>query len=406
MPTATPPSPAASTGEWVDFRLGYQPAFDGLRGIGVSSFVVYHGIVLYEGTLSSRILPGAFLWLELFFVQSGFLITSLLLEERYRTGSISLRNFYARRAVRLLPALIVVVGLTSAFLLTFSQHKGVDAAWREVWGGLFYVQNWLNAYSVNHVPLYLSHLWSLSVEEQFYVVAPIGMVALLYFGVPLRRIIVFLGIGALVSAGWMLFLERGIDDDLRLGRLYYATDTRAQGFFIGMALACMAAAGLVFRPATSRVTRAAGWTGAIVLMLMLQFTDLKERTAYRGGFLLCGLAVAAILVEVVQSPGGALSRLLSWRPFRFVGVMAYGVYLWHWPIMHVVRQYTDWSESATVSLQVSLTLVVATISYYALERPLLRLLSPRFARVAPERELAARATPATGTPLVAPAPYD
>ena len=118
---------------WVDFRLGYQPAFDGLRGIGVTTFILYHGIITYEGTNRSWFLPGAYLWLELFFVQSGFLITSLLLDEWYRTGEVRLRNFYARRALRLLPALFAVVLFAVAAMVSFGEYGDLQGAWLEVW---------------------------------------------------------------------------------------------------------------------------------------------------------------------------------------------------------------------------------------------------------------------------------
>ena len=292
---------------WVDFHLGYQPAFDGLRGIGVTTFILYHCIIAFENTNQSWFLPGAYLWLELFFVQSGFLITSLLLDEWYRTGEIRLRNFYARRALRLLPALFAVVLFALVALWTFSPYSDAPGAWREVWGSLFYHQNWVGAFGTTKFPVYLSHTWSLSIEEQFYLAAPIGLVILLAWQRSLRRAIPFIAAGALASAVWMGVMASRTFHPLHLQRLYYGTDTRAQGLLVGVVLAVAIHSGLWLRPGDERHDRIARIWGAVgfaVLVVMLFSADLREEAWYYGGFLLCSVSVVGILSELLRHPEG------------------------------------------------------------------------------------------------------
>ena len=386
-PSAEPE--AVSQEGWVDFRLGYQPGFDGLRGLAVTSFILYHGVVAYEATFDSSFLPGAFLWLEFFFVQSGFLITSLLLEEWHRTGSVSLPYFYARRGLRLIPALLLVVGFTVVWLLTASPFTDNPLAWREVWSGLVYIQNWQNAFDPHAFPLYLNHLWSLSVEEQFYLVAPITMLLLLRTGLAPRRIATILGAGALASVTWMAILAHRAPTASGLARPYYGTDARAQAFLVGMTFATAASAGLLFGSERARrLTKIAGWIGVPVLLALLVFVNMKQYAVYRGGFLLCSLSVSVILAEIVHSPDGKLARMLSWEPFRWTGEIAYGLYLWHWPVMLVVGQYVRWPEVPMILLEAVVAFAVAATSYTFVERPILRRFSPRFPRVPAERERA------------------
>ncbi len=383
---------AGVRGGWVDFRLGYQPAFDGLRGLGVTTFILYHAVLSFEGTNESWFLPGAFLWLEMFFVQSGFLITSLILDEWYRTGEVRLRNFYARRALRLLPALLAVVGLSAIALSTFSDYRGVDEAWYELWASLLYFQNWVGAFGTTSFPFYMSHAWSLSIEEQFYLVAPVGIIVLVLWQRSLRRAIPFILAGVLVSAVWMGVMASRSFDELHLQRLYYGTDTRAQALLIGVMLAFAMHSGMWLRTSRqARVARVWGNVGFAVLVVLLFAADLRAEQMYYGFFLLCSTSVAGILSELVRHPDGRLAQGLSWKPFQVAGEMAYGLYLWHWPIILVIAQLTSWAEFPTIATQVVVAFLVAAASYRWLEAPILRRFAPRFPRVTSEREAAHRA---------------
>lgn len=376
-------------GGWVDFRLGYQPGFDGLRGLGVTTFVLYHCIISFEATNESWFLPGAYLWLELFFVQSGFLITSLLLDEWHRTGEVRLRNFYARRALRLLPALLAAVLVTAVALLTFSEYRGISATWTEVWASLVYVQNWVLALEVTPIPFYLSHTWSLSIEEQFYLVAPVGIILLVTWQRSLRRALPIVLVGAGASALWMAIMASRTVHPLDLGRLYFGTDTRAQGLLIGVALAFAIHSGLWLRTdGHARAARVWGSVGAVVMLVLLFTADMRETFTFYGVFLLCSLSTAGMLSEILSHPEGRLARGLSWKPLQAFGEMTYGIYLWHWPIILIVGQFTTWPEVPTIAFQVVVSLLVATVSYRWLERPILRRYAPRFPRTTPERERA------------------
>jgi peptidoglycan/LPS O-acetylase OafA/YrhL len=376
---------------WVDFRLGYQPAFDGLRGLGVTTFILYHGIVAFEGTNRSWFLPGAYLWLELFFVQSGFLITSLLLDEWYRTGEVRLRNFYARRSLRLFPALFAVALVSAFALLTFSEFKGNEQAWREVYASLLYYQNWVGAFGINDFPFYMSHAWSLSIEEQFYVVAPLGILALVTWRRSLRRSIPFILAGSLVSAVWMGYMASHTFHELHLQRLYYGTDTRAQALLIGVALAFAVHSGVWLRTERhARIAKVWGTVGFAILVVLLFTADIRSEPMYYGFFLLCSTSVAGILSDLVRDPDGRLARALSWKPLQQSGEMTYGLYLWHWPVILIVAQFTDWPEFPTIATQVVVGFLVAAASYRWLERPILQRYAHRFPRVTPEREAAHR----------------
>jgi peptidoglycan/LPS O-acetylase OafA/YrhL len=398
-----------SRGGWVDFRLGYQPAFDGLRGLGVTSFVLYHCVISFEASNESWFLPGAYLWLELFFVQSGFLITSLLLDEWYRTGEVRLGNFYARRALRLLPALFTVALVVVVFLLTFAMYRNVDGVWTEVWASLLYVQNWFLAFGYYVLPSYLSHVWSLSIEEQFYLIAPLGIVALVTWRRSLRRGLPFILAGALASAVWMGLMASRTFHPLHLQRLYFGTDTRAQGLLIGVALAFAIHSGLWLRTAKhARIASVWGALGAVVMLVLLFTADMRETFSFYGVFLLCSTSTAGMLSEIISHPEGRLARSLSSKALQAAGEMTYGIYLWHWPVILIVKQYTSWPEVPTIAAQVLLSLLVATASYRWIERPILLRYAPRFPRTTPERERAHRERLAASTDtqpdLVATAP--
>ncbi len=393
MPAADWKQTTAVDDGWIDFRLGFQPAFNGLRGIAVFSVMVFHGIVTYEGRANRSFLQGGFLGLEIFFVQSGFLIASLLLEEWYRTGAISLRRFYARRALRLFPALFVLIGVTAFWLLTFSPYKGEPGPWREVWTALLYVQNWFTALNPIAIPSYLNQLWSLSIEEQFYLVAPLLLLLGLRLGLSARRLVPYALGAALLSTGWMAVFARQAHSATQLARPYYGTDTRAQALLIGVTLALAMHSGRWWQSErTAKLTLVWAWAGAIGIGVMLATVGIKRRATYEGILLICDLSVAGILTETIRHPRGVLARLLSWKPLERSGAISYGLYLWHWPLMFVVQQYVHWAVVPQIAFEIALTFPVALTSYYLLERPLITKLGGRFRRISAERELRSVAT--------------
>ena len=347
-------------------RLGYMPGLDGLRALAVLAVLAYHGGVVA--------VPGGFLGVEIFLVISGYLITALLLAERSATGRISLRDFWVRRARRLLPAvglLLVVVSLVSVVALpdTLASLRG------DVVSALFYVQNWHQVFAeqsyfeaVTRPPL-LRHLWSLAVEEQFYLLWPIVFALGIRF-LGRRRLVLGVLFGALGSALLMALLYRV---ELDPTRVYYGTDTRASGLLLGVAAAMVLPPWRLRRnvAAAGRLTLDGIGVAALVgLGLLVATLGELDPTLYRGGFLLTGL-LSAVLIVVLAHPAARLGTVLGIAPLRWVGLRSYGIYLWHWPVFVLTRPGidVDWSGWLLVVVRLGLTFGLAELSYRFVEMP-------------------------------------
>jgi len=350
-------------------RLPYMPGVDGLRALAVAAVVVYH--------LNGGWLPGGFLGVDIFFVISGYLITSLLLAEFRKAGSINLPRFWLRRARRLLPALFLMLAVTLAAMLVL--HPGEVAGLHgAVLASVGYVTNWYFVFA--HVPYFeqfgrpsvFEHLWSLAVEEQFYLIwPPVLALGLLYA----RRRQLLIGIAAAMAGStalaWMLF-----HPDTDPSRIYYGTDTRAVGLLAGVALAFLWPASRL-RPVTSRAARAtldlAGVAALAGVALATVYLGEIDPLLYRGGMLLVALTTAALLAVVVH-PSSWLGRGMATPLLVWIGVRSYGIYLWHWPVLMLTRAHEDvpFTGAPLVTLQVGLTLLAATLSYHYVETPIRR----------------------------------
>jgi len=345
------------------------PGVDGLRALAVAAVLAYH--------LGASWLPGGFLGVDVFLVVSGFLITSLLLAERRATGRIDLVRFWVRRARRLLPALLLMMAVVLAAMVVL--HPGEVARLHgAVLASLAYVANWYFAFA--DVPYFaqfgrpsvLQHLWSLAVEEQFYLLWP-PVLALLAAVVRPSRILLGVAVaaGASMALAWVLW-EPSSDPS----RIYYGTDTRAVGLLAGVALALawpVARRAPLPRPAGRVVLEVAGWAClAGVALAMATLGDLDERL-YRGGFLLVALATAGV-VAVAAHPASVLGRVLGTGVLRALGLRSYGIYLWHWPVIMLTRPEVDvpLDGAPLAALRVALTLGLAEVSYRLVERPVRR----------------------------------
>jgi peptidoglycan/LPS O-acetylase OafA/YrhL len=345
------------------FRLRYRPELDGIRAFSVLAVMGYH--------LGLSWLPGGFLGVDAFFVLSGFLITCLLLQEREGSGRVSLRDFYARRGLRLLPALTLVLVAVAIYALWFAKPPADTGTYPEAVSTVLYVANWFRAYTLTF-PYYLAHTWSLSIEEQFYVVWPLLLVGLLAIRVRGRALLAATAAGAVASAALMVVLT-GWGAHTR-NRAYYGTDTRAQALLIGCALAAAVMVGVwPTRARTQRIVRALAWiSAAFVVVLWVVMDGIGDRFLYRGGFTIEELAVALIVVHVLVAPAGWMARGLAVGPLRWIGRLSYGLYLWHWPVFLVVAGwgYAFWTGAA---VKLGLTFVLAVASFYLVERPILSL---------------------------------
>jgi peptidoglycan/LPS O-acetylase OafA/YrhL len=358
------------------------PGLDGLRAVAVIGVLLYHAGV--------RWIPGGFLGVDLFFVISGFLITSLLLAESDLTGRISLRRFYLRRARRLLPALAAMLVVVVAFMAIFFRGD-LGQARGDVAAAAAYVSNWW--YVLHHRsyfvaagrPSPLQHLWSLAVEEQFYLVWPVVVVALVATRARLRWITAVAIGGALGSAFWMrtLAVRGNVPFDTDSSRLYFGTDTHASALLLGAAAAALMT-GLAGRrrvplpggrrgavPAIARnAIDIAGVAGLLALGWSMYAVGYYQPSLYRGGFLVFA-AVAAGVVAIASAPGSWLGRALDVAPMRWIGVRSYGLYLWHWPVFVYTRPGLDWQLHGTAALGVRLAIVavLAELTYRFVEVP-------------------------------------
>ncbi|MCY3603729.1 MAG: acyltransferase, partial [Chloroflexi bacterium] len=341
-----------------------------MRALAVIAVVLFHSAL--------GIAPGGFLGVEVFFVISGYIITRALLAERANSGRIALGAFWMRRARRLLPALFLLLFAVAAYTVIFESGEAAGLR-RDIAAALAYVTNWdlivagETYFDSWERPSLLRHLWSLAVEEQFYVVWPLlmaGGLALLRNRLTLALI---LG-GAAASAIAMAALY---EPGSAVTRIYYGTDTRASGLLIGAALAFVWSArqsdggnGLRALAGVSALTLA-GAVGLATLVGLTLLADGSTPFLYQGGFALVGVATAALIVAATheRSP---LAQGLGTPVLRWVGVRSYGIYLWHWPVMVLTRPGVDvpFDGVPLFAVQVAITLALAEGSYRWVEKPI------------------------------------
>lgn len=344
----------------------YFPELDGIRALAVVAVVAFHAGLPFSG--------GGFLGVDLFFVLSGYLITSLLIREHRLTGRISIRNFYIRRALRLLPALLLVLVACGAYRVLVGGVLGKNTM-LGVGTSLTYVSNWVLATGRYDLGL-LSHTWSLSIEEQFYLVAGPMLAFLLARRFGLRALTVAFLSGAALVAVYRFARWEG---PASLVRLYFGSDTRADALLIGCALAAAGAAGLVPGRRWLRALTQVLSLSALACLAVL-VTQAPGLTAFffRGGFTLVALLTAVVIYQLVHAPMSILNRILRAPPLVLLGRMSYGVYLWHYVVFRALFPVVGLpgpglATPARTSVGLVLTFVIATVSYLVVEQPILRL---------------------------------
>ncbi len=346
--------------------LPHQPALDGIRALAVVAVMLFHAGLGWT--------HAGFLGVDVFLVLSGFLITLLLLREISSTRRVNVRAFWLRRARRLLPALVLVlvaVACFGAFIATDEEALGLRG---DLFGSLFYVQNWRLVFSGQPYfaqfgsPSPLRHMWSLAIEEQWYLVWPLAFLGIVRIARSKpRAIAAIIAALALVSAALMIGLHTPGGDTLRI---YYGTDTRAQALLIGAMLA------VGFSVRTADWTRTWRWTFQVLgvggLVFVAWVIGTKSETwprLYRGGFTLVAIAAAAVIASAMVR--GPVQRILSLPPLPAVGKISYGLYLWHWPIyVWLSPDRTGRSGNGLLGLRLAVTLAVSLASYFFVERPI------------------------------------
>jgi peptidoglycan/LPS O-acetylase OafA/YrhL len=370
--------PSSESGPGRPFRLGYQPGLDGLRGLLVVMIMIFHSFVLW-GTLYGRAVPGAYVTLNMFFVLSGFLITSLLLTEHDRRGGVSFASFYGRRALRLLPALVVL-------LLAFMLYAAVMH--RDRLGETFAAVGWISIYASNWAQhagkmqdlyngLSLGHTWTLAVEEQFYVVWPLLIALALHFRSRLRVLAVILIAGVVVVTIERMILTAGVSIPAGASRSTAAgilerrvgirTDVRADTLFLGALAAVMLHGG--FR--VNRTVRSAGTVALVGLIITWLAVQPDARWMYSWGFTIVDIAAALLCLALVDWTWG-VGSLFRTKPLVWLGRLSYALYLWHLPVFVAVSVDAHLPVGVALVVAWGITFACAIASYYLVELWFLR----------------------------------
>jgi peptidoglycan/LPS O-acetylase OafA/YrhL len=352
------------------------PGLDGLRALAVLAVIAYHEQFSWA--------PGGLLGVGVFFTLSGFLITSILISQWAKLGRIKLGDFWLHRARRLLPALFVMLAVVTAWV-TVGDGARLASLRTAVGAAAAYFSNWYliarnQSYFARFAPpAPLDHLWSLAVEEQFYLLWPLLLVAGLIAVRKLRAasawLIVPTAMLTAASAYAMLALyQPGVDPT----RVYEGTDTRAFGLLIGAMLALAWPSGGE-RGADSATSPPSRWTPVLLdtagiaglagIGLMIWRVGQYSPFAYRGGLLLLSVATAAV-VAATSYPATIVGRALGWRPLRWIGVRSYGIYLWHFPVIVMTSQPNVKPGLPLAGLQIAASILLAALSWQLVEEPI------------------------------------
>lgn len=323
------------------WRLGHRPALDGLRGMAIGLVVICHATV-------GRFANGGSVGVTVFFALSGFLITSLLVEESATTGKVSMRRFYARRARRLLPALAVYLTAWSGLAVAGWHEFVITPA--EVVAAALYFMNWVMAFSGASDPTAIT--WSLSIEEQFYLFWPLLLLAARgrRYGPEVAA-----GFGVVFAVAMRVHLW-SVPGSARL--IYYRTDTHMDSLLLGCLLALA-----VHRFGTSRLRGGLGWVGVAAILVLL--VDQSDWLRYVAEPLIAAAGACALIASILV--GG--SRWLEATPLRWLGRRSYALYLWHYPLTMLAN---DRHDVIPMWLAVALSFAAAEASWWLVERPFRR----------------------------------
>jgi len=344
-------------------RFGYVPELDGVRGIAILFVLGNHAPL---GRFSS-LLPGGFAGVDIFFVLSGFLITALLLQEFDRTGSISLSQFYLRRALRLGPALIAMLLVFCLFSFVAYDKARARGNCANALIALFYASNWVRIFSRNQLG-HLAHTWSLSAEEQFYILWPIILLSLLRFTKQRRYVI--MAAAAIAAFSWLVNIHlamQAVSTRRVWLHLCFGLDSRAETLMIALA------SGVINFRIKTGIRKGLAVVAPVSLACLLAFTVFGYAIGdgwFYFGFVLLALLAAVLILDVMLSERSPIKRLLGMKWLVWIGSISYGLYLWHWPIFTAMNGF-GWKGWVVVSVGLPLTFVFVLGSYYLMEKPIL-----------------------------------
>lgn len=344
------------------------PGLDGLRALALIGVMSYHWRLDFA--------PGGFLGVSIFFVLSGYLITDILTAQWRIHGRIDLKDFWYRRFRRLLPAMFAMLIIVVAWV-TIVDHSRMSSLRVDVAAAVTYISNWqfifqdVSYFESFGPPTPLGHMWSLAVEEQFYLLWPLIMLISLHLfrsrGRMLSLILILASISALTMA---LLYEPGRDPS----RVYFGTDTRAFGLLIGAGLAIIWPS-YKLSPKVSPVVRmgldTSGTAALAFVLFMMWNTDRYDASLYQGGMVILSL-VTAVIVAVLAHPAALLGKILGSKPLRWIGVRSYGIYLWHYPIIILTSPDGNPAGNSVwlTLLQVAASIIMASLSWKYIEEPI------------------------------------
>jgi peptidoglycan/LPS O-acetylase OafA/YrhL len=348
----------------------YMPGLDGLRALAVLAVIAYHEQFGWA--------PGGLLGVGVFFTLSGYLITDLLLGQWARSGGLNLGDFWLRRARRLLPALFVMLAVVTAWITVVSPAR-LASLRGAVAGDATYSSNWYYIYTHNSYfarfapPGPFDHLWSLAVEEQFYLVWPWLLLAGVFFLRGRRPSAVrwlalpTLALAAASAVAMLTLYHPGYDPT----RIYEGSDTRACGLLTGAALAMVWPSRRTARTALwKRVALdGAGFAGLAVIGLMIWRVGQYSAFTYQGGLVLLSVATAGV-VAAAACPGALVGAALGWTPLRWIGVRSYGIYLWHYPVIILTSPANSAEDLPRAALQIAASIGIAALSWHFVEEPI------------------------------------
>lgn len=342
--------------------LSYIPELDGIRGIAILLVMIFH--------IGNPIFRGGFIGVDIFFVLSGFLITSLLLKEYDLKQKISLKNFYIRRALRLAPALLIIlftIAVLSPFLYS---HEQAINNYKSILISLFYSANWVRAFHL-HKMGFLNHTWSLSIEEQFYFIWPCCVIFMFKLCKSRKQMLVFVVFIAMGS--WLLKIILTLYN-YPSERMYNGLDTRADSLLTGCILAFILSTNLInlkSKAFAGYLKYMAGGTLLLYLVVLFNIGWSNHHVYYWLGCLV-QVSTAILILHVFLSDNSIIKKFLSNKILVWIGSISYGLYLWHDPIYETLRMwgYSKWFISTFGVLTI---FIITSISFYFVEKPILRL---------------------------------
>ena len=369
-PPPPPPPPRLTVEEAVGRgagirTIGLVPSFDGLRAVAVLLILAWHIEADYAPVAQQRWLKGGYAGVDIFFVLSGFLITSILIRQREQSEPVGLGSFYIRRALRLLPALFAFVIVQAIW----ASAIGVPASkeFPSILSVIFYYSNLVHTAALSAPGM--GHVWSLQVEEQFYVLWPVFLVVCL--ALTRRRAVTAVLTGGLIL-GIVAYRWYTMDTSTNIfiaTRVYELAQFRADTLLVGALAAQLWANGWL----PKRGLSVAAWFAGAFTVWWLAEVGLNQHWIFLWGYTLLAVMVAVVVLALVQT-NWPVRRVLSIKPLRIIGMVSYGIYLWHYLVFAMVgNAWPHWSAWWQAIVALTLTAGVTTASWFLVERPFLRL---------------------------------